>query len=251
MGGSRSVTLNPGVSPGVPPLPSIRQFISLTASGQTGFPPAQSLNRSVTFPSNLLSGSTIIIFATQSNGGSPGGAISWTDSFSSTYGSPIKQIDDTTSPDWESLYAYAAYNVPGGACTLNATFAVLIWQGIFAIEVANCTAAPLINVIGAQPSGVGTGTDALSAGSLAAGSHPAIIIGATSNASDINGAPNAGTGYTTYQTDWNWGGAEGTPNLPSLNVEYKQSSNPGTGAVTWTAAAGPDNYNAIALALSN
>lgn len=228
----------------------IRQFINLTASGQTGFPPAQSLTRSINFPSNLLPSSTILIFATQSNGGSPGGAISWTDSFGSTY-PLLQQVDDTTSPDWESLYAYAAYNVPGGACTLNATFAVLIWQGIVAIEVANVKAAPLVTSSKSQQNGPGTGTDAIAVSGLAGGSSPAIIIGGCSTGSDLNGAPNHGSGYTEYLQDWNWGGAEGTPNVPSFELEYKFSTNPGTTNATWTAPLTGDNYNSIAVVLAS
>lgn len=226
----------------------IRQFINLTASGQTGFPPAQSLTRTINFPSDLLPGSGILLFATQSNGGSPGGTISWTDSFGSTY-ALLQQADDTVSPDWQSLYGYAAYNVPGGPCALNATFSVLIWQGIVALEVANVKAAPLVTSSKSQQNGPGTGTDAISVSGLAGGSNPAIIIGACVTGSDLHGAPNHGTGYTEYLQDWNWAGAEGTPNVPTLEIEWKFSASPGTTDVTWTAPIAGDNYASIGVIL--
>lgn len=226
----------------------IRQFTDLTASGQTGFPPAQNISRSISFPSNLLAGSTILIFATQSNGAGIGGTISWSDSYGSSY-ALLQQVDDDQTPDWQSTYLYAAYNVPGGACTLNATFAVLIWQGIVAIEVAGVLAAPLVTSNKSQQNGVGTGANLITVAGLAGGSSPAIIIGGVSTGSDANGAPNHGTGFTEYLKDWNWGGAEGTPNLPSFELESKFSSNPGTTAVTWTAAGAGDDYNAIGVIL--
>lgn len=228
--------------------PAIRQSIDLTASGQAGFPPSQSVNRSVSFPLALLAGSTILIFATQSNSAGIGGTIGWTDSYGSSY-ALLQQVDDDQTPDWQSTYLYAAYNVPGGACTLNATFAVLIWQGIVAIEVSGVAAAPLVTSGKSQQNGVGAGANAITVSGLAGGSNSAIIIGGCSTGSDANGAPSHGTGFTEYQKDWNWGGAEGTPDLPSFELEWKVSANPGTTAVSWTAAGAGDDYNSIGVIL--
>lgn len=245
-------------------LPSIAGYTSFVASGQAGFPPAQSLSRVMPAIANAVpKGDTILVWGTISNGGVAGGALAITDNVNSGPYQLLAQIDDTGSGQ-STWYLYAMFNsLPAAAGTLviSCTFPVLIWHGLFAVAVDGVTAAPLIAAaVTSWQVGVGAGVDAISSGTIAAGSKPAIILAATINttiqAATGGGPPSAGSGFIQLVQDCNWNtsgtpgtGPEGTPDLPSCTIEYLVSNNPGTIPATFTAFHAGDNQITIAVAL--
>lgn len=247
---------------------SIAGYSSFVASGQTGFPPGQALSRVMpAFGPAVALGDAILIWATTSNGGAAGSAIALTDNVNAGSYTKLLQVDDVGSGQ-ASWYLYAMFNsgaaVPG-TLVISATFAVLIWQGLFAFDVTGVTPSPLITAaVGNVQAGVGTGSNAITTGNIAAGASPAIVLAGVMNTTaqgvTNSGPPSAGTSpaYTQYIQDLNWNtsgggtvGPEGTPNLPTATFEYLVSSNPGTHPATFTAFTGDtsDNYASIVVAL--
>lgn len=247
---------------------SIAGYTSFVASGQTGFPPGQALGRTMpAFSNSVLAGDAILIWATTSNGGAAGGAITLSDNVNAGNYTKLLQVDDVGSGQ-ASWYLYRMFNsqpASAGSLVISATFPVLIWQGLFAFNLTGVTASPLITAaVGQVQTGVGTGANAISTGNIAAGSGPAIVLAGVMNttAQGVTGGgpPSAGTtpAYTQYIQDLNWNtsgggtvGPEGTPNLPTATFEYLVSSNPGTIPATFTAFAGDttDNYASIVVAI--
>jgi hypothetical protein len=225
-------------------------------SGQSG---NQSQSRTVALPQPVLAGSTLLVFATESNGGSTGAHIGVTDTLGSTY-TLVQQEDDTQTPEWQSVYMYAAYNASSGSVSVTADFGVLIWQGLVVMEVANVSPTPLIgSVKNLQKNISSTTTDLITSTAIAGGINNAILIGLSMVTDDQNaanggsgkGRPNAGTGFTDYLETWNWQGAENTSNSPSAMVVYRNSSSLGDAAVTMTPTGGTDDYVTLAIALQS
>jgi hypothetical protein len=226
-------------------------------SGQTG---NQSQSRTVALPQAVLAGSTLLVFATESNGGNAGAAIGITDTLGHSY-TKLQQEDDTQSPNWQSVYLYAAYNSSSGSSvSITANFGVLIWQGLVVMEVANVPAAPLIgSVKNLQKNISSTAANLITSTPIAGGTNKAILIGLSMVTGDQNtanggsglGRPNVGTGFTKYLEAWNWMGAENTSNAPSAMIAYRNSSSLGSAAVTMTPTGGTDDYVSLAVALKS
>lgn len=248
---------------------NIAQYVSFVASGQVGFPPGQALTRTVTFPGAVAAGDTILVWTDDSNGGGTGGAQTITDNINSGSYSLLKQVDDTSGAGQQSFYLYAMFNslpATAGSMTIQVVFPVLIWQGIFAMDVTGVTTAPFINVAGAVQTAVGTGANAISTGNVAGGAGSAIVIAGVSNTSAQavtgSGPPSAGTSpaYTLYIQDGNWNtsgtpgaGPEGTPDANTVTFEYLTSNAPGTIPATFTAFSGDsgDNFASIVVVLQS
>lgn len=249
-------------------LPKIAGYTTFIASGQVGFPPAQSLTRVMpAFVNAVAKGDLILIWATTSNGGVAGGAITLTDNFNSGSYTLLAQIDDTGSGQ-ASWYLYAMVNsvaVPANSLIISATFPVLIWQGLFAFDVTNVPGSPLVvTAVTNWQVSVGTGANAITTGNIAAGSKPAMVIAGVMNTTaqllTPSAAPDIGTipAFTLWTKDLNWNtsgspglGPENTPDAPTATFEYLTSLNPGTIPATFTAAAGDssDNYVSIVVSL--
>lgn len=247
----------------------IAGYTSFVASGQAGFPPAQSLNRTIpVFAPAVAAGDAILIFASNANGGVAGGAITFSDNVNAGNYTKLLQIDDTGSGQ-SSWYLYAMFNSQPAAANTLAISAVftgadgLIWQGIFAFDVTGVTASPLITAaVGAAQAAVSTAANAISSGNIAAGSNPAILIAGTQDtttqAATGSGPETAGSGFIQYIQDLNWNtsgtpgaGPEGTPDSPTACFEYLVSNNPGTIPARFTAFPGgpADNFTTIVVAL--
>lgn len=245
---------------------NIAGYIGFVASGQVGFPPGQALTRTVTFPTAVAVGDTILVWVTESNGGVAGGANTVSDNVNAGNYTLLKQVDDTGGQ--ASWYLYGKFNsgaATAGNFTVTVVFPVLIWHGVFAMDVTGVVASPLITAaIGNVQAGVGTGANAITTGNIAAGSGSAIVIAGTINtttqAVTNSGAPTAGTSpvYTFYISDDNWNtsgtpgtGPEGTPDRTNCTFEFLTSSNPGTLSATFTAFSGDtgDTYASIVVAL--
>lgn len=245
-------------------------YTSFVASGQVGFPPAQSLTRAMpAFSNAVLKGDAILVWLTLSNGGVAGGSNTLTDNVNSGNYTLLAQIDDTGSGQ-ASWYLYAMFNsiaASAGTLVISCTFPVLIWQGLFACCVTDVVASPLITTaIKNWQVGVGTGANAITSGNIAAGGLPAIVLAATINttvqAVTGGGPPSAGTipAFAQFVQDCNWNtsgtagtGPEGTPDLPTCTIETLVSLAPGTIPGTFTAFTGDttDNYLTIVVALQS
>lgn len=248
-------------------LARVADYTGFVASGQTGYPPAQALNRSApVFATKFDAGDTILAWTTLSNGGVAGGANVITDNVNAGNYQKLLQLDDTGGQ--ASWYLYAMFNskaASAGSLVLSCAFPVLIWQGLFGMRVAGVKPAPLITAaVGQVQTGVGTGANAISSGNIVVGAKRAIVIAGTMNttiqAVTGGGPPSAGTtpAYTQLIQDLNWNtsgtpgaGPEGTPDLPSCCFEYLTSESVGTIPATFTAFGGDtgDSYTTIVVAL--
>lgn len=249
-------------------LARIAGYSNFVASGQVGFPPGQSLNRVMpAFIPAVSQGDAILVWATISNGGVAGGAITLTDNFNSGSYTLLAQIDDTGSGQ-ASWYLYAMFNsvaAPANSLIISATFPVLIWHGLFAFDVTGVPASPLVvTAVKNWQVAVGTGANAITTGNIAAGAKPVIMIAGVMNSTALLVTPSAGPdvgttpAFTLWAKDLNWNtsgspglGPENTPDAPTATFEYLTSLNPGTIPATFTAASGDsgDNYLSIGVTL--
>jgi hypothetical protein len=204
-----------------------------------------SLTLSLTNP--VLAGSTILVFATQANGAKSGVLISSvTDTAGNVY-SKLQQVEDTSNAAWQNLYLYAAYNVPAGTPQVTVTYPQVEWQGVLLVEVTGVTSLPMQSNSGNVQLGVGTGTDAITSGTMATTGAPGTLIGVSMATLDTKGAPNAGTGFTSSTTVWNWNGEENSATVPSTRLEYQHYASPGDVAATFTALGSGDNWDTIGI----
>lgn len=227
--------------------------------GQSALGDPQSLTQTLTLPLNVLAGSALVLFATDSNGGNPGPSISLSDTLSNSY-SQKQKIDDTLSSGWQSTYAYVVQNTSAGALTLTATYGNVEWQGLMLLEIANVPASCYLGVNGNLQTGyTATTTDGITSNTIAGGGVRAILLGfgmalgdqGVPNGGSGLGRPNAGTGFSTVSEIWNWHGEENTSNAPAAIVTYKNYSSMGTVAATFTGTGGTDDYSSIAIALQS
>lgn len=254
-------------SPSAPANAFIRQFNSNNFPGQPG--DDQNENRSLSLTDfDVLPGSAILVFGTQENEGVAVPYPDLSDTINSSGGTyvQLKKLDDIDSPDGLlTLFIWLLSNSAAGPFQLNAVFNNLEWQGLFAAEVANVKASPLIDVNGQSFNGfTSTATDGLSSGNLVGGGKRGIIISIGQSIADFGvanggsglGRPNAGTGYTPVvsaadQGIWPLGGREGTSNASSAMVAFRSfPTGMPTTAATFTGNGGrADDVNIGAVAL--
>ncbi len=216
----------------------------MISAGQPGQP--QGLGLSVTLPKPVLAGSTILVFATESNGGNKGLPITVADAAGNPY-TKLDQVDDTSNAAWQSLFSFVAYNVPAGSSQVTVKWQELLWQGVVVVEVSGVASLPMLQHIGNVQSGVGTGANTITSGTMTTNGLPGTVIGISSATLDIKGAPNAGTGFTSSTTAWNWNGVENTATVPSARLEYQHYANPTDVAATFTALSSGDNFDTLAV----
>jgi hypothetical protein len=186
------------------------------------------------------------VFATESNGGNKGLAITVGDSAGNPY-TKLDQVDDTSNAAWESLFSFYTPNVSAGSPNITVTWKELEWQGVLVVEVAGVASGPMIQHIGSVQHGVGTGANAITSGAITTTGAPGTLIGISSATLDTKGAPNPGTGFTSSATAWNWGGRENTATVPAARLEYQHYASPGDVAATFTAVASGDSWDTLAV----
>jgi hypothetical protein len=214
------------------------------SAGQPGQP--QGLSLSVTLPQPVQAGSTILVFATESNGGNKGLPISVSDAAGNPY-TQLDQIDDTSNAAWQSLFSFVAYNVPAGSSKVTVNWKELEWQGVVVVEVSGVTSLPMLQHVGNVQRGVGTGANAITSGTITTNGAPGTVIGLSTATLDTKGAPNAGAGFTSSATAWNWNGVENTATVPSARLEYQHYASPTDVAATFTALGSGDNFDTLAI----
>ncbi len=198
----------------------------------------------------VLAGSSILVFVTEANAGNTGLPITITDTSGNVY-TKLDQVDDKTNAAWQSLFSFVAYDVHPGTTTLTIKFQQVEWQGVLAVEVGGVTSLPTIEHKGNVQYGTGTGINAVTSGLLTAGTSPGVLIGLSTPTLDTKGAPNAGTGFTSVVTVWNWLGEEGSATVPSSRLEYQHYTDPSndaaTFAATFTALGSGDDWDTLAV----
>lgn len=214
-------------------------------------------DHALSFAQPLLAGSTVLVFTTDINiNGTPVGTgapspIVISDSAAGTYRALVTVNNHW---DWDAVRVFARTNVPAGALAVRTVWQTNQWHGLMIAEVAGAPANPRITAIGANNFDAAQTTDATSSGLLELGQAPALLVGFAFNASASagdQGAPLAGSGFTSIGTAWNWNGKEGTPLKPVALLEAAQLSPPGRVAATFTPTPSvpPDDYMVVAVAL--
>jgi len=204
------------------------------------------LSLAVTLPNPVLVGSTILVFATEANGGIVGLPITVTDSVGNPY-SKLDQVDDTSNAAWQSMFSFAAYNVPPGTEQVTVKYREFEWQGVLVVEVAGVTSLPMLQHIGNVQRGTATSPNSITSGLMTAGAAPGTVIGLSMATFDTKGAPAAGTGFTAAASLWNWNGEENTARAPSALLEYQHFASPGDVAATFTAPVSGDDWDTIGV----
>jgi hypothetical protein len=207
------------------------------------------LSLKLSLPNPVLAGSTILVFATQANGGKSGVLIkSVSDTAGNSY-SQLNHADDTTNAAWQNLYLWAAYNVPAGTPEVTVTYPQVEWQGVLLVEVTGVTSVPMQLNSAKVQFGVGTGVDAITSGTMTTNGAPGTVIGVSTATLDTKGAPNPGTGFTSATTVWNWNGEENSATVPSTLLEYQHYTAPTDVAATFTAKGSGDDWDTIGIFL--
>jgi hypothetical protein len=204
------------------------------------------LSLSVTLPKPVLVGSTILVFATESNGGNAGLPITVTDYLGNPF-TKLDQVDDTSNAAWQSMFSFVAYNVPAGTEQVTVKYKEFEWQGVLVVEVAGVNSLPLIQHKGNVQRGTSTTANTITSGLMTAGAVPGTMIGLSMATLDAKGAPLPGTGFAASTSVWNWNGEENTAKLPSTLLEYQHFTNPGDIAATFTASVSGDDWDTIGV----
>lgn len=194
----------------------------------------------MTLPAPVQAGSAILVYATESNGGKAGLAITASDSQGNPY-TKLDQVDDTSNAAWMTTMSFAAFNVPAGTLSVTVRWKELEWQGVLVAEVAGVNSLPqLVHAKNLQRNG-SKAADAITTGLLTV-QGPGLLLGLAAPSLDTRGAPNPGTGFQKEVTTWNWRGDEGTARVDSTLLESLRVVGPGDVAATFTALAAGDNW---------
>ena len=149
----------------------------------------------VTTTSNVTGGNLLVVGINWSTGNIED-ISSLADGLGNTY-NPIanNHVRDATAGQWTSVYY--AKNITGGACTITATFAASrSFRRIVVHEVSGLdTTAPLDQSTGQNQVSPGTGTDAVTSGSVTTTTNGQYIFATSMDDSGSNNY-NAGTGFT-------------------------------------------------------
>ncbi len=145
---------------------------------------------------NILAGSTLVMYTTCDNGSQTTRTITSADDVNGSWGSPLNTIHDT----FDNFDAYQSYfpNTASGTINVTCTFSTSTqYKTIGVMECVNVTTAPLDGHNGlASTSGTG-GSDGWDAGTVTNTSQPALVIGFSAQM-DTAFPPNAGTGFTDF-----------------------------------------------------
>jgi hypothetical protein len=229
--------------------------------GQNANGDSQSLTNSVTLPSNVTVGNSLVVFVANYNLGGVGGTVTLSDNLGHTYAGTLRRVDDDNPNDNMSLYVFCLPRITtSGSLTLTATYPQLEWHGLFVMEVSGLISSPVLATASNVATANSTTANSLNAGTLAAGAHPGIIFAICLNGTDGNaslgggvGAPSIGTGYTACNAGiTNWNGEENSFVGPACATEYKVfTSNIGTVTPSFTPKKSGEGYVGISIALAS
>lgn len=210
----------------------IRQYAEAHISNAVVF------DMTVTLPQPVLSGSTIVAFTFEQYIPSEGHArpVTVTDTASGTY-TLLDTVADADDRALATTKDFVRFGAPAGSLSATAHFQYdTDWQALVVAEVVG-TSSLLAHA--AQLQAIpNTNVDSASSGPLTFGSAPALVVGFSASGRAVFGAPLHGTGFSTFTTAINWGGAEGTANAPSATLESKRVLSSGVTAATFTPAGG-------------
>jgi hypothetical protein len=150
-------------------------------------------------------------------------------------------------------FHWSAGPVASGSTTITVTFSALInLKAIVVREITGCSAVQSAHAE-AGPSTPGTGTDAVSSGTLTPTSQPALISGLCLD-TFFGATPAAGTGFTSSSSApligkcWDWGDGVGNS---YARIENQRVTSTSAVAATFTSSAGASNkYCVLAAAFT-
>ena len=223
--------------------PTVRQWITFGIPSDD----AHLHDRTVTLEQPVLEGSTILVIQAEALL-APHEGMRVDDSANVTY-----TLADTFTDQEGVTKAFIRPDVSAGTLSVHAYFPEDQWQTILAIEVANVSRDPLVGHGSAKtyvPGGSQPVVDGIRSPEMsvpaATASSPALLVSFGVNLADYvggQGAPVAGTGFTTVGTMFNWHGIEVTTNVDSSILEARLITQPGKVSGTFTSkGSGFDEY---------
>jgi len=227
-GGASSGGASAGGAPGAGGSTGAAYVRQMAQNAYVGYGITDQQNIRATLPKPVLQGSALVVFGTAY---SPSDPMTADDDAGGVYSELGPPLVDTN--EWANTHAFWRTNVNAAqSLTGHINFHQnLEWHGIIVAEIVGVRALGgyVTNLQGHQSAPL---TDKQTSGPMSA-STPSLLLGLGISAGAQDGPPSAGTGFTSVGTAWNWGGAEGTANLPSVTLEYKLVQ-PGTVAATFT-----------------
>jgi len=161
------------------------------------------------------------------------------DSASNTYSARLDTVSDATNNNCVTHWHCTSCAAATPTVTVTFVPGTQPFRCIFIAEISGCQNATNDGHNGQHQDDVGTGTDAVSSGT-AANAETAFVLGLSINDSGAN-PPAAGTGFTSFNTGWGFGGSA------LARMEYKASLAPATTAATFTAGASTDDTNTVMI----
>jgi len=214
--------------------PAVRQWITFGIPSDN----AHIHDRTVTFQQSVLAGSTILVLQAEAMLAPPDGMLV-DDSANVTY-----SLLDTFSDQEGVTKTFIRSNVSAGALSVHAYFPEDQWQTILAMEITNVSSNPVVGHGSAKTSVTGGSkpvVDAIASPAIsvpaASDSSPALLVAFGVNLADYvggQGAPVAGTNFTTVGTMFNWHGVEVTTDVDSSILESRLVTQPGQVSGTFT-----------------
>lgn len=186
--------------------------------------------------SGVAAGSTLVAFVW--DGSTNSGA---TFSVSDAQGSYTVQGSQVTTTDFVTGAMYVLQNANSGSHTCTVTVTAGHSAFIVLCELTAPTSSAVAGTNQASQSSPGTGTDAISSGSVAASASATLIaMSADTSVVDVSKAPATGTGFSSQ-------GTQADTVIGSSRIETKSIS--GATAATFTAVTGTDNFATLAIAI--
>jgi hypothetical protein len=231
--------------------PHLVQYRTYTSpacpAGNPGCTPPFEENTSVTFTQSTIRGDAIWVAATVSDYGGVH-KITVTDSQGNVY-HQLDQLNDGR-PGAQSVAAFYAANVAGGADTVTVNWSSDNYKGVVIAEIGGVTPTPLVgSAARIQDGGIGGGANNVAAHGIAVGATPSLMIALTMDTdgggSDTGGTGNcaipAGTGFALVTQTWSWA-AGGAPVCNLATLETRIMTAPGTAAGMFTTSHLSDPY---------
>lgn len=213
-----------------------RQFFRMGAAGSN--PGATSFTGQ--FPQATLAGSALVAYVVNSNDVLSGNFYQPSDPVNGNW----PQLDIITNAAGSNincsqfLFAGAAA-IPGADLITLSNAKATDDFSAFVIEWTGVSSSPLVtHTTNVQTGITSTSPDAVTTGSMSAGSNPAVVLGfvfdSTGNNTTQENAPVPGTGFTGY-TWYFWPASAGVPGDGNVaTVEWQHFTSPGSQAATFT-----------------
>jgi hypothetical protein len=175
----------------------------------------------------VTAGSVLYVFVCHDSTGTAG-TIACADNVNGTYGAALDDVNDATNAQRAAHFSFA--NSASGSITVTATLGTThLAKGIWVVEIGGAKGiSPLDGHAGQHQTSPGTGANAVSTGTISNTIQPAMLVAFGLVEDLTNGAPTAGTGFTSTKTAFAFGG------VALCRSENKTLSTTGAQAGTFT-----------------